>query len=177
MSSHTQNNRTALVVSLLALGGGLALLFGVATGRPFARWNDGGRSEATAVETDTREGTSQREAEGEKMSANLNTQHKIEHADEASFNRLVLNSDVPVLVDFYADWCGPCRMLAPTLEEFAKETADAKVVKVDVDDHPALAQRYGISSIPSLIVFKGGQIAARHTGVVGKAGLKELLAR
>jgi thioredoxin 1 len=155
----------------------VALLFGAAAGRPFAWWNDGGTSEVAAVETDTLEGTSQEETEGVKMSANLNTQHKIEHADEASFNQLVLNSDVPVLVDFYADWCGPCRMLAPTLEEFAKETADAKVVKVDVDDHPALAQRYGISSIPSLIVFKDGQIAARHTGVVGKAGLKELLAR
>jgi thioredoxin 1 len=176
MKSHVQRNGTALVVWLLALAGGLAL-FAVSAGRPFPRQNEGRPNEIPAAETDPLEDTPEKETEGENMSTNINAYNKIEHADEASFDQLVLNSDVPVLVDFYADWCGPCRMLAPTLEEFAKETADARVVKVDVDDHPGLAQRYGISSIPSLMVFKDGQIAARHTGVVGKAGLKELLAR
>jgi len=82
-----------------------------------------------------------------------------------------------VLVDFYADWCRPCQLLAPVLEELARETPDAKIVKVNVDDSPALAAQYGISAIPSLLVFKGGQIAAERTGLVSKAALKALIER
>lgn len=176
MESRIRSNWSALVVvSLLALVGGLAI-YGAATGRLFAWRNDGRTSEIPAAEADPLEDTSQKETAGVNVSTNINAHSKIEQADEASFDQLVLNSDEPVLVDFYADWCGPCRMLAPTLEEFAKETPHARVVKIDVDEHPALAQRYGISSIPSLIVFKDGQIAARHIGVAGKAELKELLA-
>jgi thioredoxin 1 len=91
------------------------------------------------------------------------------HANEANFDQQVLAADVPVLVDFYADWCGPCRMIAPVLEELARETPAARIVKVNVDENPALASRYGISSIPSLLVFKNGEIcwkadaAARST--------------
>lgn len=101
----------------------------------------------------------------------------VTHADEASFQREVLQSDVPVLVDFYADWCGPCRALAPILEEFAEESSGSKVVKVNVDDSPSLATRYGISSIPSLLVFKNGEVVAEHVGLANKAHLRRLVTR
>lgn len=97
------------------------------------------------------------------------------HVGEDDFERVVLDSDVPVLVDFYADWCAPCRQLAPVLEELARETPGAKVVKVDVDDNPALASEFGISSIPSLLVFKNGRLAARKIGGAGKGELRAML--
>jgi thioredoxin 1 len=97
------------------------------------------------------------------------------HANETTFEQQVIRSDVPVLVDFYAGWCVPCKKLAPTLEEVATESPQAKVVKVNIDDSPELAARYGVRSVPSLIVFKDGQVVARQSGVVGKARLKSLL--
>ena len=97
------------------------------------------------------------------------------HATEATFEQQVLKSDVPVLVDFYASWCGPCKKLAPTLEQFAAETPQAKVVKVDIDDSPELAARYGVASVPNLIVFKSGRVTARQTGVANKARLKAMV--
>ena len=100
---------------------------------------------------------------------------KVLHADEANFAELVLNSEVPVLVDFYADWCGPCRMVAPVLEELAKEATDAKIVKVNVDHSPQLAARYGISSIPSLKVFEEGEVVDEHVGLANKGRLKKML--
>jgi thioredoxin 1 len=100
---------------------------------------------------------------------------KVHRADEANFAKLVLNSDVPVLVDFYADWCGPCRMLTPVLEELAKATEDAKIVKVNVDESPRLAARYRITSIPSLKVFDDGQVVDEHVGLASKAKLKKML--
>ena len=111
------------------------------------------------------------------MSTFAQTSGQVEYADQANFDQLVLNSDVPVLVDFYADWCGPCRMVAPVLEELARETTDARIVKVDVDQNSQLAARYGISSIPSLLVFKDGQVADQHKGVASKAHLRALLGR
>ncbi len=78
-----------------------------------------------------------------------------------SFDQEVLQSTVPVLVDFWAPWCGPCRMLSPTLEELGKELGDtAKVVKVNVDEEPELAAKFGIMSIPTVIAFRNGQAAA-----------------
>jgi thioredoxin 1 len=103
------------------------------------------------------------------------TKSKVHHAEEANFDQLVLNSDVPVLVDFYADWCGPCKMIAPVLEELASETTDAKIVKVNVDEHPQLAGRYGISSIPSLLIFQGGEVVDEHVGLANKAQLRSML--
>lgn len=102
---------------------------------------------------------------------------RVEHAELGSFEQKVLQSSVPVLVDFYADWCGPCRMIAPVLDDVAREVPGARVVKVNVDHNPELASTYGISSIPSLMVFKDGEVIARHVGVASKDRLKNLLTR
>jgi len=97
------------------------------------------------------------------------------HADLASFDQLVLDSEVPVLVDFYADWCRPCQLLSPILTELAREVPDAKIVKVDVDDNPELARRFGISSIPALMLFEDGRVVDSRLGLVDKATLTQWL--
>jgi len=105
------------------------------------------------------------------------TKGAIVYADEATFQNEVLRSDVPVLVDFYADWCGPCQALAPVLEQLAGETPHAKIVKVDIDESPELAQSYRISSIPSLLVFQDGKVVDRQVGLASKKQLEDLLDR
>ena len=98
------------------------------------------------------------------------------HATDADFDSHVLQSDVPVLVDFWAPWCGPCKMIAPALDQLAGEYAGkAKVVKVDVDQNPATAMKFRVRSIPMLLVFKDGQIHGQQIGAVGKAQLAQLL--
>jgi thioredoxin 1 len=97
------------------------------------------------------------------------------HASAATFDEQVLHSDVPVLVDFYASWCGPCKALAPTLEEVAAESPRARVVKVNIDDNPGLAARYGVKSIPNVVVFKDGRVVANQKGVLSKNRLKAML--
>lgn len=92
-----------------------------------------------------------------------------------NFEEEVLNSDVPVVVDFWATWCGPCMMLAPTLEEFAKDHPEIKVGKVDVDKQPDLAAKYGIMSIPTLLCFKDGEISKQLVGLVPKSKLELLI--
>ncbi|UXP32789.1 thioredoxin [Reichenbachiella agarivorans] len=88
----------------------------------------------------------------------------------------IINSDRPVLVDFYADWCGPCQMMAPVLTELSSELGDkGKVIKVDVDKNPKASQVYQIKSIPTLILFKQGQILWRHSGTASKEQLKSLI--
>jgi|TARA_Y100000748_G_C15440194_1_gene466837 thioredoxin 1 len=86
-----------------------------------------------------------------------------------SFEAEVINSDKPVIVDFWAEWCGPCKALAPILDEVAQEVSDAKVVKVNVDESGELAQQYGIRGIPTLIFFKGGEVKSTLVGNQPKA--------
>jgi len=100
----------------------------------------------------------------------------VEHATDTDFDRIVLAASGPVLVDFYADWCGPCRALAPVVEELARERRQVRVVKVNVDHSPAVAGRYGISSIPTVMVFRDGRPTARHVGLADRRRLETLLA-
>ena len=97
------------------------------------------------------------------------------HANETSFKEHVLDAKGTVLVDFWASWCGPCRMLAPVLEEVAAERPDVKVCKVNVDEEQELAISYGVSSIPTLLVFKNGQVVNKSVGAVPKAKILEML--
>ncbi len=93
-----------------------------------------------------------------------------------NFDAEVLNSDIPVLVDFWASWCGPCRKIAPVVAEIAEEyDGKVKVGKVNVDEQERLAIRFGISSIPTLLVFKGGQIVNKAVGVRPKSDLEAML--
>ncbi|MBQ9414948.1 MAG: thioredoxin [Clostridia bacterium] len=93
----------------------------------------------------------------------------------AAFEKEVLQSEKPVLVDFYADWCGPCKMLAPTLAAVAAEHDEFKIVSVNVDDEDELAERYGVFSIPCLVVFKNGAEADRSVGAIPKEQILSLI--
>ena len=100
---------------------------------------------------------------------------EILHVTEANFDSQVLQADKPVLVDFWATWCGPCQMQAPILEELAKERDDVIIAKVDVDQNPNLAQKYRVMSIPMLAVFKNGQPVVSAVGLQNKATVNEML--
>ena len=94
------------------------------------------------------------------------------------FEEKVLKSDVPVLVDFWAEWCGPCKMIAPSIEQLATEyEGKARVFKVDVDHNGDIASQYGIMSIPALLVFKGGKVVDQMVGAAPKAAIADLLNR
>lgn len=100
---------------------------------------------------------------------------KVIELTTSNFDNEVLKSNQPVLVDFWASWCGPCRMLSPTVDKVAEEGEGFKVGKVNVDDEPELAEEYGISSIPCLIVFKDGAPVRRSVGVIPKNKVEELV--
>ena len=101
---------------------------------------------------------------------------KVMQVGDADFESAVLQSSEPVLVDFWAEWCGPCKMIAPALDQLAAEYAGkAKVVKVDIDQNRNTAMKYHVRSIPMLLLFKDGQVQATQIGAVGKAQLSQMI--
>ncbi len=92
-----------------------------------------------------------------------------------NFEDEVLNSDKPVLVDFWAEWCGPCRMLSPVVDEFAEENSEVKVGKINVDEQPELAMKFNVMTIPTLIVFKNGEVTNKSVGVIPKEQISTLI--
>lgn len=92
-----------------------------------------------------------------------------------TFDQEVLQAGQTVLVDFYADWCGPCKMMAPVVEELAGEEPRVKVCKINIDEEMAIAQRYGVMSIPTFIAFKNGEVAGKQVGAMPKSKLQELV--
>jgi thioredoxin 1 len=100
----------------------------------------------------------------------------ITHVTDSAFEQEVLNSELPVLVDFWAEWCGPCKMIAPVLEEISEEySGRMRVCKVDVDSNAETPQKYGVRGIPTLILFNGGNIEATKVGALSKTQLKEFI--
>ena len=113
----------------------------------------------------------------EELSNELGDKVQIVTLSDATFDETIQGTDKPVLVDFWAEWCGPCKMIAPVLEELATEQGDKlQIAKLNVDDNPNAAMRFNVMSIPTLIVFKGGEVAKRLVGAKGKGQLLQDLA-
>jgi thioredoxin 1 len=101
---------------------------------------------------------------------------KITHVTDSTFDSEVLNSDVPVLVDYWAEWCGPCKMIAPIVDEIADEYGDRlKVAKMDIDNNMMTPPQYGIRGIPTLMIFRDGKVQATKVGAVSKGQLKAFI--
>ena len=108
----------------------------------------------------------------------MNATDPVIHTSDAAFERDVLKSDKPVLVDFWAEWCGPCRMIGPIVDEIARERHDTlRVVKVNIDENPRIAQQLGVRSIPTLMVFSGGAMVAQKIGALRKVELSAFVDR
>lgn len=105
----------------------------------------------------------------------VNSEATLAYADDTTFDEAVLQADGPVLVDFYADWCGPCRQLTPVLERISEGLTEGRIVKVNVDDSPETAARYNISSIPTLLAFVDGQVVDEARGVQSEQTLRSML--
>ncbi len=107
------------------------------------------------------------------------TQHQLvgaAHFSDSEFTAAVSTSEKPVMVDFYADWCGPCKLAAPVIDKLAEEYKDSVVIaKLDVDEYNEIAQEHGVMSIPTVIVFKGGQVVDRKIGFPGEAGYRQMI--
>ena len=99
----------------------------------------------------------------------------IEAVTDADFDEKVLKAEGPVLMEFWADWCGPCKMMGPVVEEIAAEEAGVKVCKINIDEEMGLAQRFGVMSIPTFIAFKNGEVAGKQVGAVPKNALLDLV--
>lgn len=97
------------------------------------------------------------------------------HITKENFENEVLKSDRPVLLDFWASWCGPCRMVSPIIDEIAEETTDKKVCKINVDEQPELAQAFGVMSIPTLVVMRDGEVVGQSVGVKSKEAILHML--
>ena len=101
---------------------------------------------------------------------------KICHVSDESFEQEVLQCEQPVLVEYWAEWCGPCKMIAPILDEIARDYSDRlKVVKVNIDENRGIPQRYGIRGIPTLMIFKSGSVEATHVGALSRSQLSALI--
>ncbi len=97
------------------------------------------------------------------------------HINDINFKREVIDSDKPVLLDFWAPWCGPCRVVLPIVEEIAGERSDIKVGKINVDEHPGLAKQFGVMSIPTLVVMKDGKVVNQAAGARPKAAILSMI--
>jgi len=100
---------------------------------------------------------------------------KITEVNQENFEEEVLKSEKKVLVDFYADWCGPCRMIRPIIEEVAENNVDVKITSVNIEDEEELAEKYSISSIPCLVIFENGEETKRNVGLISKNDIEKML--
>lgn len=156
-----RNGRLLVSAGLLVFAGGLA----ICKATPVCSWSATPAAKTPQL-TSTR---------GENSVILAQKKRQVQHVNETDFARLVLNSEVPVLVDFYADWCGPCRRLTSVLEELAAEMPEAMIVKVNVDDSPNLAAEYGVEAIPNVKVFRNGNVTGEQVGLATKRELRALL--